>query len=302
MSRGSDFDDTGMCTSDMLEQVVNGIDSDYITLRDIVRLLGEQGLLLICALLSLPFLFPISIPGVSTVFGAGIILVSVAITINRLPWMPAFVADRKLDTGKLIPVLERGVTVLRRLDRYLKPRFIALTTGAVVNRVNGIALVASGVLLMMPLGLIPFSNTLPGVAILLLSIGISQRDGLLVVLGYLMILATVVYFAVLAYIAFMAGQSLVGRIPYPGRTGGFSMRQDQQLQQTEKEARPVEPKPYGFWRTVVIVLSGHLGVRPSHKREEDFRRANGVHVFVVALMYFILVICGLIVLVNIIAG
>lgn len=62
------------------------------------------------------------------------------------------------------------------------------------------------------------------------------------------------------------------------------------------------PEPYGFWKTVVIVLCGHLGVRPSHKREEDFARANGVHVFAVAVLYFALVIVGLIVLVNVIAG
>jgi hypothetical protein len=62
------------------------------------------------------------------------------------------------------------------------------------------------------------------------------------------------------------------------------------------------PEPYGFWKTVVIVLCGHLGVRPSHKRQEDFARANGVHVFAVAVLYFVLVIIGLIVLVNFIAG
>ena len=60
------------------------------------------------------------------------------------------------------------------------------------------------------------------------------------------------------------------------------------------------PDPYGFWKTVVIVLCGHLGVRPSHKRKQDFERANGVYVFAVALLYFFLVIVGLIVLVNLI--
>ena len=59
--------------------------------------------------------------------------------------------------------------------------------------------------------------------------------------------------------------------------------------------------PYGFWQTLAIVLAGHLGVRPSHKRKEDFARANGVHVFVVAVLYFVLVIVGLIILVNVIA-
>lgn len=62
----------------------------------------------------------------------------------------------------------------------------------------------------------------------------------------------------------------------------------------------VTPDPCGFWKTVVIVLCGHLGVRPSHKRQQDFERANGVYVFAVSLLYFFLVIVGLIVLVNLI--
>jgi hypothetical protein len=61
------------------------------------------------------------------------------------------------------------------------------------------------------------------------------------------------------------------------------------------------PETYGFWKTVVIVLCGHLGVRTTEQRKTDFARANGVHVFAVAVMYFLLVIIALIVLVNTIA-
>lgn len=210
MSKSVEFEDTGLSTSAMLEQIVNNIKTEKITLRDMLGMLGEQGLLLVCALMSLPFLFPVSIPGVSTVFGAGIVLIAFAITINRLPWLPDFVADKSLDTQKLIPVLQRGVNFLRRIDRYLKPRFTALTTGAVVSRLNGLALMLSGLLLMLPLSFIPFSNTIPGFAILFLSSGISQRDGLLVALGYLLMVAAIAYFGALAYVAYMAGQSLSG--------------------------------------------------------------------------------------------
>lgn len=208
MSKGIEFEDTRLCTSDVLVQMLQNIKTEQITLRDIMSLLGEQGLLLICALMSLPFLFPVSIPGVSTVFGAGIVLIAFAITINRLPWLPAFVVDRKLEARKLIPVLERGVTFLRRIDRYIKPRLTALTTGALINRLNGLALMTSGILLMLPLSFIPFSNTIPGVAILMLSSGISQRDGLLVIVGYLLMVITMLYFSAIAYAAYIAGQAL----------------------------------------------------------------------------------------------
>ncbi|TPP11797.1 exopolysaccharide biosynthesis protein [Rhizobium glycinendophyticum] len=202
------FQDTDRSTSAVLEEVIASMDGEHVTLRQILQIMGESGLLLLCGLLSLPFLVPVSIPGVSTVFGAGIVLIGVAITFNRFPWLPAKVADRQLDTGRLVPVLERGLKILRKVDRYVRPRLLGLTTGAVVNRINGLVLTAAGVLLMMPLSFIPFSNTLPGVAILLLSTGISQRDGAVVAAGHLMVVLALLYFGALAYAAVAAGQSL----------------------------------------------------------------------------------------------
>ncbi len=200
--------DTSSSLSDTLRALVHGIKGQSITLRELMDAVGEQGLLLICAVASLPFLIPVSIPGVSTVFGAAIILISLAITANRMPWLPRKILDRQLDTTKLVPALEKGVNVVSRLDRFLKPRLSALTTGALVNRINGMAITFAGVLLMFPLGLIPFSNTLPAVAILFLSTGMMQRDGLVVMGGYLFNVVTVVYFGALAYAALSAGQGI----------------------------------------------------------------------------------------------
>lgn len=203
-----EFQDTSTSLSGTLRRLIDGIKGQSVTLRELMDAVGEQGLLLICAVASLPFLIPVSIPGVSTVFGAAIILISLAITANRLPWVPRRILDRRLDTGKLVPALEKGVGIVSRLDRFLKPRLSALTTGKLINRVNGLAIAAGGVLLMFPLGLVPFSNTLPGIAILLLSTGMIQRDGLIVLGGYAFNVITVIYFGALAYAAFSAGQGL----------------------------------------------------------------------------------------------
>lgn len=207
MSKGIEFQDTNIRTSDLIDQILQKITVERVTLRDIMSMLGEHALLLVCAFMSLPFLFPVSIPGVSTVFGAGIVLISFAITTNRLPWLPGFIVDKQLETQKLIPVLQRGVAFLRRIDRFLKPRLAGMLTGTVMNRMGGLALMLSGILLMMPLSFIPFSNTFPGLAVLLLSIGISQRDGLLVAFGYLFMVVTILYFSGLAYLFYAAGQS-----------------------------------------------------------------------------------------------
>lgn len=89
MSNEFAFTDTSEKLSTTLEKLIGKLQGQTITLRELMEAIGEQGLLLICAIASLPFLIPVSIPGVSTVFGAAIILVSLAITLNRLPWLPA---------------------------------------------------------------------------------------------------------------------------------------------------------------------------------------------------------------------
>ncbi len=57
-------------------------------------------------------------------------------------------------------------------------------------------------------------------------------------------------------------------------------------------------KPLSIWESLVIVLSSHLGVRSANKRQEDFRRANGLHLFITAIVYFVAVIIGLVMLVR----
>lgn len=208
MSHG--FPDTKESLYRALTRAIDSIDGTTITLRRLLELVGEHGLLFLCALLTIPFLIPVSIPGVSTVFGAAIILVALGITTNRMPWLPDRLMDKELDAEKLAGILRRGANVVARVEVYIRPRAQAITEGAIASRVNGLALIFAGVLLMAPLGLVPFSNTLPAFAILLLAVGMSQRDGLVVVAGYIMIAATLVYFAVLAWLAFAAGKGLAG--------------------------------------------------------------------------------------------
>ena len=202
------FNDTSSTLSETLAQAIDEIRGETVTLRELMAAIGEQGLLVLCALATLPFLFPVSIPGVSTVFGAAIVLLAVAITLNRMPWLPERILDRRLDTTKLVPVMRKGVRIVSRIDKWVRPRAPRLTAGRMAC-LNGGVLVFGGLLLMAPFGLIPFSNTAPAVGILLLTIGMLQRDGAFVLLGYLGTILTVVYFSVLLYGAFLAGGALL---------------------------------------------------------------------------------------------
>lgn len=208
MTQNFTFTDTSENLSTVLQKLIGKLSGKTITLRELMEAIGEQGLLLMCAIACLPFLIPVSIPGVSTIFGAAIVMISLAITLNRLPWLPKRILDKQMETARLVPALEKGVTIVSKLDRYMRPRLPALTTGTIISRLNGLAIMAAGILLMMPLGFVPFSNTLPGVAILLFSAGMIQRDGATVLGGYVFLVLTAIYFVALAYGAFWAGQGI----------------------------------------------------------------------------------------------
>lgn len=203
-----EYQDRTETMREALQRAVDSIQGSTVTLRQLLAIIGDHGSLFLCAILSVPFLIPVSIPGVSTVFGLAILLLGVGVTLNRAPWLPRQVIDRPIPAEKLKGVLQRGVGLASKIEAYIKQRLDVLTDGAAMGRLNGLAIVFGAVLLMLPLGLVPFSNTLPAFAILFLSIGVSQRDGLLVLAGYAMLVATVIYFAALGYAAVAAGSGI----------------------------------------------------------------------------------------------
>jgi hypothetical protein len=177
-----------------LEEALAAMPADGQTcLRALLERIGEQGLLLFTVILCIPFLFPVGPPGISTAFGIVILLIGWGVARNRVPWLPDRLLDRPLPVASVRPVLLKGRDVCRRLERVVRPRWLRITAGEAVNVAHGSALVFAALVLMAPLPFVPFSNTLPGVAILLLALGMAERDGLLVLAGYGVLLFATVY-------------------------------------------------------------------------------------------------------------
>lgn len=184
--------------SDKLDHMIHSLPASGVTLNHLVAMAGQDGLMILTVLLSLVFLIPVSIPGVSTVFGAAILLIALCRLAGRDLWLPGRLSDRVLATEKLRPVLERSLRWINHLERISTPhRLTWMVQGTAANIFNNGALVLGAILLMAPFGLIPFSNTFPAVALLCLAVGFVQRDGVCIALGHLANLATIVYFGLL---------------------------------------------------------------------------------------------------------
>ena len=195
---------------DQLEAIIAALPEDHLTLGQLLQVFGDEGLLLLTILLTLVFLIPVSIPGVSTVFGAAILLVGISRVFRRPLWLPAKLRARALPAARLRPALDGGLHWVRRLEKISRPyRLRGLVEGALPELFNNLAFILAALLLMAPFGFVPFSNTLPGLALLLYAIGMIQRDGTAIVLGHLANIGTIIYFGILIGGGGMAAHGLL---------------------------------------------------------------------------------------------
>ncbi|MFC5462226.1 exopolysaccharide biosynthesis protein [Massilia niabensis] len=184
--------------SQRLRSLVRSLPRTGITLSELIHLVGNDGLLILTALLTLVFLIPVSIPGVSTVFGAAILLIGMSRLFGRELWIPSKIKHRTIATRKLRPLLRKALPWLQKLERVSRPNRIQwLVANGPIQHLNNASLILGAVLLMMPFGLIPFSNTFPAIALLFFAIGLLQRDGVCVLLGHISNIVTIIYFAAL---------------------------------------------------------------------------------------------------------
>jgi hypothetical protein len=163
-----------------------------VTIRELLYVLKGRAYMLLVILLTLPFLLPLPLPGLSTPFGLAIILICLRLALGQRPWLPKSIQRRELPAGFIPRLLDVAAQIIGKLERVLRPCWLVLTEHVLIRQLHAIVMVAAATILLLPLP-VPFSNSLPGWSILLLAAGMLERDGRVIVLGYLMFALSVVY-------------------------------------------------------------------------------------------------------------
>lgn len=183
---------------DKIERIIEELPQPDVSLVEITDAIGDEGLLVLAVLLSLIFLVPVSIPGVSTVFGTAILVIGITRITSRKLTIPGRLGGRRLCATRLRDGFGKALRWFRRLEKVSKAnRFQRLAGSTGIALFNNLTFIFSALLLMMPLGLVPFSNTLPAIALIFLALGMMQKDGVCILFGYSSALATVAYFGFL---------------------------------------------------------------------------------------------------------
>jgi hypothetical protein len=176
-----------------------------VTLRELLGMIGEQGLLVFCGVLAAPFLLPVTVPGMSTVLGLPMLLIGFSVMVSRVPWLPQRLLDRSLPSATARAILQKVRGWAERFEHLVRPRWLGLTGSGKVNIVNGALVIVAVLLLMAPIPLVPFVNSVPALAIILLCFGMAERDGVVIALGYFTTFISAVYVGGLIFLVFYVG-------------------------------------------------------------------------------------------------
>ena len=151
---------------------------DRVSVSDLMRAMDARAVAALILLFALPNVVPTP-PGTSSILGLPLLYLTAQMMLGKLPWLPAFIADRSMLRGDYVAFVGRVTPLLARAERLLKPRLLFVTSVRAERVVGGFCLFLA-VVLALP---IPLGNMLPALAISLMALGVLERDGIWVVLG-----------------------------------------------------------------------------------------------------------------------
>ena len=178
-----------------LEAIERLGESPQVSFAAIEQRLEGRGFASFALIFALPFVQPIPLPGVSIIVGFVMIALGLRLTLGHTGTLPKWLRQREIDGPKLIKMTQAARKAFAYIDPLFKARFSVIAQPP-FHRAIGISIALSGLALILPLPpVVLFSNSLPAWAIICVSIGYLERDGLFVILGHLIAIATWVYFA-----------------------------------------------------------------------------------------------------------
>jgi hypothetical protein len=174
-------------------------EGEKISIGDMVKALNSRGY---GALLIGPALITVlptgAIPGVPAITSILIALVSVQILAGKKePWIPNKLKNFSFSRKKFINGLERVKPYTKKIDNFFYPRLEFLVSHKIQPVIALVCLMLSACILTM--GWVPFLAMIPASAILFMGLGLSARDGLLVIIS---LLFTIGSFITMGFIIF----------------------------------------------------------------------------------------------------
>lgn len=172
-----------------IEQVIvqqstegNARQAEHITLGQLSDGMQERAFGLLLLLLALPCGLPFVYGLPQIVALPMLVLVFQMASGRRSPWLPEMLRNRKIPVQGFLNIIKKTRQYAGWLESLAHPRLTGFT-GKRGTQIVGMLLLIPCASILVPL---PLTNTVPGVAVAVASVGLIERDGLFVTLGIAM--------------------------------------------------------------------------------------------------------------------
>lgn len=186
----------GPLTEHMIN-IENHCKENDLTISDLVRIFGEEGHYVLILFLVLPFLQPVPMFGLSTIFGVLMGTVSILAYLKKPPFVPKSWQNKKLKKDIVIRIAEISEKFFSKIDKLLKRRQL-LFFSEPFKTINTATIVLNSFLLALPIPL-PFSNTLPAWVIFFQAVAYLHKDGVLIIVSYVQAIICLLFFTLIGY-------------------------------------------------------------------------------------------------------
>lgn len=187
-----------------LSEIVKSLEGRTdLTIGVLAEAFGERALGALMFVFAVPNAIPTP-PGTSAVLGLPLVFLTFQLMIGRdTLWLPARIRERPISAALISSFITRAGPYLERFEKVLRPRLALLVHNNLAERAIGLVTFAMAVVLFLP---IPFGNMLPAAAIAVLALGLAERDGLAVSLGYALVAASVFVLALISSALYAAAK------------------------------------------------------------------------------------------------
>lgn len=193
--------------SEILTSFAENATGERVVVGDLIETMEQRGHGMAMLVLSLPMLLPVTPPGVSAVVGLPSALIALQLILRRPHvWLPGFIRRRSMPVEQFRKVVEKTAPYIARIEKLLKPRLTFLTE-ALGEFLIGVGVLMMALLLVLP---VPFTNIPLGLSIALLSMGLIQRDGIVVLAGTVIGTVTAILMVTLGWSALIGIFGLIG--------------------------------------------------------------------------------------------
>jgi hypothetical protein len=169
-----------------------GVRAARTTLGETLAPLGARAYGPLLLFIGLIAVSPLTVaPGATWAIAALTLVVSTQLLLRRpMPWIPRRALKIPLPGGLMRAFVNSIRPIARVADGLVKPRLQILAEPPWVAAAAMICIVAA--LVTFPLGFVPFASFMPSLAICLVGLGLTAKDGLLLILSVVPLLATAV--------------------------------------------------------------------------------------------------------------